>query len=236
MGGSSRKGGLGRTGWAWKFAESPTDPLPCPHPFVRRRGLSGEVGVADGHATDVQALDSGFLGVQRVDDFQATAAEVEVVTGPGWGGQGARGQTNQPSFLPAGKHQDRMPKDFGGWPKESLSVAGPPEGAGGHGHDPVRPKRGDFALQGRQHPQGAADRGGLEFSGHGHAFPQADGVGLFVKDAQDPFPLLGQEQLESIGAEVEHGPANDGGGHPSVKASRSPVGKTFGGPRRKASE
>ena len=87
-----------------------------------------------------------------------------------------------------------------------------------------------------EHLEGPGDGGGSELAGDGDAFAEADGIGLLVADARDAFPLFGQEQLERVGAEIEHGATDRDGRHPSVKAGRKKVGKTFGRPRRKGSE
>jgi hypothetical protein len=57
-----------------------------------------------------------------------------------------------------------------------------------------------------------------------------------VGDPQDTAGLLGQEQLEGVGAEIEYGAAGRIQRHPFFKAGRKKVGKTFGRPRRKGSE
>jgi hypothetical protein len=45
-----------------------------------------------------------------------------------------------------------------------------------------------------------------------------------VGDPQDTAGLLGQEQLESVGAEIEYGAADGSRRHPSFKADRGKVG------------
>ena len=120
--------------------------------------------------------------------------------------------------------------------EKGVPVSGSTEGAGGDGGHLLRAEGFDLFLEGRKDTQGATNGGGLEFSGDGDAFSQPDGVGFFMKDAEDALLLLGQKELEGVGAEVEHGPADRGKGHRSFKAPCRPVGKTFGRPRRKGSE
>ena len=174
----------------------------------------GQESVPDRHTTEVQTLDSGFGGVEGINHLQTAAAQVEVIAGSGREGERARGQTDEPTFFPAGEHEHGLLEDFCGRREKGLAVAGPPEGAGGHRHDFCRPEGNDFAPQGGAHSQGAANCGGLQLLRHGYAFPQADGVSLFMIDAENTLLLLGKEQFESVGAEVEHGAADGGEGHP----------------------
>ena len=106
----------------------------------------GKEGVPDRHTAEVQALDSGFAGVEGIDHLQTAAAEVEVVAGSGRKGEGACGQTDEPTLFPAGEHEDGLLENFCGRPEKGLAVAGPPEGAGGHGHDFFRSEGNDFTL------------------------------------------------------------------------------------------
>ena len=153
----------------------------------------GKEGVPDRHTAEVQTLDSGFGGVEGVDHLQTAAAQIEVIAGSGRKSEGARGQTDESTFFPAGEHEDGLLQNFCGRPEKGLAVAGSPEGASSHRHNFFRPEGNDFALQGGAHPQGAADRGGLELLGDGHALPQADGVGLLMKNAENTLLLLGEE-------------------------------------------
>ena len=45
-----------------------------------------------------------------------------------------------------------------------------------------------------------------------------------MEDAEDAPRLLGQEQFESVGTEVEHGTADGSRRHPIVKADQESVG------------
>jgi len=186
--------------------------------------LAGKQSVADGDAADVQALDLGLSWIFRIDHLQAAAAQVDMIAGSLRSAERSGGQGDQPSFFLAGKHQDRSTEDFGSRLKESFSVSGSAKGASADGHHFGGAVGGDFFLEEGEHLEGAANRGGLEPTGDSDAFPKANGIGLLVEDAQDAFLLLGEEQLEGVGAKVEHGTADRHGRHPSVKAGRKKVG------------
>jgi hypothetical protein len=47
----------------------------------------------------------------------------------------------------------------------------------------------------------------LNATSKGDSFPEADGVGFFVMEAESSSRLFGKQQLESVRAEVEDGAA-----------------------------
>jgi len=71
----------------------------------------------------------------------------------------------------------------------------------------------DSSLEMGQNAQSPPARGGLQSSGFGDPFAQADGISLFVVDPQGATGLFGEEEFEGIGTEVEDGSAEGGLGH-----------------------
>jgi hypothetical protein len=55
--------------------------------------------------------------------------------------------------------------------------------------------------------KGAMAGSGLNATSKGDSFPEADGVGFFVMEAESSSRLFGKQQLESVRAEVEDGAA-----------------------------
>jgi hypothetical protein len=64
-----------------------------------------------------------------------------------------------------------------------------------------------FTLQLAKNGQGTASSGGLKATGQSHSLPEAYGIRLFMMNPQDGVGLFGKEKFESVGAKVEHGPA-----------------------------
>jgi len=64
-----------------------------------------------------------------------------------------------------------------------------------------------FTLKLAKNGQGAASSGGLKATGQGHSLPESDRISFFMMNPQDGVGLFGKKKFESVGAKVEHGPA-----------------------------
>jgi hypothetical protein len=47
----------------------------------------------------------------------------------------------------------------------------------------------------------------LKAARQSHSLPESDGISFFMMNPQDGVGLFGKEKFESVGAKVEHGPA-----------------------------
>jgi len=64
-----------------------------------------------------------------------------------------------------------------------------------------------FTLKLAKNGQCAASSGGLKAARQSHSLPESDGISFFMMNPQDGANLFGKEKFESVGAEVEYGPA-----------------------------
>lgn len=99
-----------------------------------------------------------------------------------------------------------------------MAIVGATKRAGGDGDDFAWMKNADFALETGENTESTKAAGGLDFASESDAFPKAYGIGFFVVKTEGGAYLFGEEEFESVGAEVEDGGAKGRGGHREVKA------------------
>ena len=173
----------------------------------------GQEGIANGDAAKVEANNFRMVRTKRVDDFEASAAEVDVEAGVGGGGEATGSEGNQAPFLLAGQDGDFLAEDASSRKKEGFGVGGTAQRAGADGHHPIGAKGANLALQGGDLAQSAAAGERVNPPGQGNSLAEADGVSFFVVNSEGRADLLGEQEFEGIGAEVEHGTAKGEIGH-----------------------
>ncbi|KRP31652.1 MAG: hypothetical protein ABS32_06550 [Verrucomicrobia subdivision 6 bacterium BACL9 MAG-120820-bin42] len=113
----------------------------------------------------------------------------------------------------AGEDGDFLAEDAGGRRKEGFGIGGATQSARADSHHLIGAKGTNLAVQGDDLAQSAATGERVNPMGQGNSFSQADGIGLFVVNSKGGPDLLGEQKLEGVGAEVEHGTTKGGIGH-----------------------
>lgn len=173
----------------------------------------GQEGVANGDATQVQANNFRMVRTKGVDDFEAAAAQIDVESGVGGGGEAAGSEGNQAPFFLAGQDGDFLAEDASSRKKEGFGVGGTAQRAGADGHHLIGAKGANLAVQGGDLAQSAAAGERVNPLGQGNTLAEADGVSFFVVNSKGRADLFGEQKLEGIGAEVEDGTAKGEIGH-----------------------
>lgn len=176
-------------------------------PLFLRGGMVREEGVADGDATQVQA-DNFWVGrTKGIDDLQTSSSKVDMEARFLLPGEFSGRKGDQASLFMSRKERNLFSKDTGGGKEERFCVFGASQGSGTDSDNLSRVKGTNLSLEEGDLAKGAAAGGGLNATGKGDSFPEANGVGFFVMEAESSSRLFGKQQLESVGAKIEDGAA-----------------------------